>query len=276
MNMKTIISEDRIAFILREIEDHGSVSVVDLAQRLHVSDMTIRRDLADLEETGQVRRVHGGAVSARGRSFEPSIVLRQAESREAKAAIGKTAAELVADGDSIILDVGTTTMELAGFLVGRHNLTVITPSLSIASLLVSQPDIRVILPGGIVRHGELSMTGDLTRKAFEGLFVDRLFLGVGAIDTRAGLTEYNWDDALVKQAMIESAKEVIVLADASKFGKVAFARVAPIQSIHQLVTDQTPPAAFQRVLDKAGVVVHIPDTPGPESQPVDQEADQDE
>ncbi len=271
MNMKTMISEDRIAFILREIEEHGSVSVVDLAQRLGVSDMTIRRDLVDLEEKGQVRRVHGGAVSARGRSFEPSIVLRQGESREAKAAIGRTAAELVADGDSIILDVGTTIMELAACLLGRHNLTVITPSLSIASLLVNQPDIRVILPGGIVRHGELSMVGDLTRKAFEGLFVDRLFLGVGALDARAGLSEYNWDDALVKQAMIESAKEVIVLADATKFGKVAFARVAPIHCIHQLVTDQAPPPALQKALDRAGVVIHLPGAPETESRPTGQE-----
>src|SRR5512138_2790764 len=98
MNTTTMISEERIAFILREIEDHGSVSVVDLAQRLHVSDMTIRRDLAELEEKGHVRRVHGGAVSARGRSFEPSIMLRQGENLEAKTAIGKTAAELIADG----------------------------------------------------------------------------------------------------------------------------------------------------------------------------------
>lgn len=252
-----MVTGDRIAFILREIEDHGSVRVVDLAQRLHVSDMTIRRDFADLEEKGLVRRVHGGAVSARGRSFEPSIMLRQSENLEAKAAIGKAAAELIADGDSIILDIGTTTMELAGRLVGRHNLTVITPSLHIANLLVKQPDIRVILPGGIIRHGELSMTGDLTRKAFEGLYVDRLFLGVAAIDSQAGLSEYNWDDALVKQAMIESAKEVILLADASKFGKVAFARVAPIQAVHQMVTDQSPPAGLQKALSEAGVVVRM-------------------
>jgi len=269
--MKTIVSEDRIAFILREIEDRGSVSLVDLAQRLEVSVMTIRRDLIDLEKEGLLRRVHGGAVSARGRSFEPSLVLRQGENQDAKEAIGSTAADLVADGDSIALDIGTTTLALANHLIGRHNLTVITPSLNIASLLVNQPDIRVILPGGIVRHGELSLTGDLARRAFEGLFVDRLFLGVAAIDAQAGLSEYNWDDALVKQAMIGSAKEVIVLADATKFEKVAFARVARLKAIHQLVTDRMPAAPLRKALEKEGVVIRLPNAQDPENQSTEPE-----
>ena len=252
-----MISEDRTAFILKEIEDRGSVSVVDLAQKLNVSEMTVRRDLVDLEKERLIRRVHGGAVSARGRSFEPSLVLRETQNRDEKAIIGKMAADLVADGDSIALDIGSTTLQVAINLIGHHNLTVLTPSLKIANVLANQPDIRLILPGGIVRHGELSLTGDLARRAVEGLFVDRLFLAVGAIDSRNGLTEYNWDDALVKQAMVQNAKEVILVADSSKFEKVAFARVAPLSAIHMLVTNQLPPPQLREALEKAGVLLLI-------------------
>ncbi len=252
-----MLSEDRIAFILKEVEDRGSVSVIDLTHRLNVSEMTIRRDLADLEKEGVIRRVHGGAVSSRGRSFEPSLLLRESQHREEKALIGKLAAELVSDGDSIALDIGSTALQVAINLIGRHNLTVITPSLKIANVLANQPDIRLILPGGIVRHGELSLTGDLAQRAFEGLFVDRLFLGVGAIHSRNGLTEYNWDDALVKQAMVKSAKEVVLIADPSKFEKVAFASVAPLNAAHMLITTQQPTALLNEALEKAGVLLMI-------------------
>jgi DeoR family transcriptional regulator, fructose operon transcriptional repressor len=252
-----MISEERTAYILKEIEDRGSVSVVDLAQRLNMSEMTIRRDLIDLGKEGLIRRVHGGAVSARGRSFEPSLVFRETQNREEKALIGKTAADLVADGDSIALDIGSTALQVAINLIGRHNLTVITPSLQIANILANQPDIRLILPGGIIRHGELSLTGDLARRALEGLFVDRLFLGVGAIHSCNGLTEYNWDDALVKQAMVQSAKEVILIADPSKFEKVAFAQVAPLSAVHMLITTQLPPPPLHEAFEKAGVLFLI-------------------
>lgn len=254
-----MISEERTTLILKEVEAQGSVMVADLAQRLNVSEMTIRRDLVDLEKEGLVRRVHGGAVSARGRSFEPALLARESEKRAEKAAIGKTAANLVADGDSIALDIGTTILQVALNLIGRHNLTVITPSLQIANTLANQPDIRLILPGGIVRQGELSLTGDLARRSLETFFVDRLFLAVGAIDSQHGLTEYNWEDALVKQAMIRNAKEVILVADAGKFEKVAFARVASLNAIHKLVTDQAPPPALQEALDKAAVSILLPE-----------------
>lgn len=252
-----MLFEERLAFILKEIEDRGSVSVIDLAQRLNVSEMTIRRDLVDLEKEGQIRRTHGGAVSARGRSFEPALILRESQHKEEKALIGKMAAELIADGDSIALDIGSTALQVAINLVGRHNLTVITPSLQIANVLANQPDIRLILPGGIVRQGELSLTGDLAKHAFEGLFVDRLFLCVGAIDSHAGMTEYNWDDALVKQAMVKSAKEIVLLADSSKFEKVAFAQVAPLSNLHMLITNELPPPMLKDALEKAGVLLLI-------------------
>lgn len=247
----------RRSYILKQIENLGSVTVTDLADDLGVSGMTIRRDLDELEKDGLVQRVHGGVVSARGRSYEPPYALRVTQAVEAKQAIGVLAATLVADGDSIALDIGSTTIELAKNLTERHNLTILTPSLRIANLFINQPDIRLILPGGIARPGEASLSGDLTRKAFQGLFVDRLFLSVGGINAQFGLTGYNWDEALVKQAMIKSAKEVIVVADATKFGKVAFAHITSFSAIHKLVTDQMPPKPILLELNKAGVNISL-------------------
>jgi DeoR/GlpR family transcriptional regulator of sugar metabolism len=171
--------------------------------------------------------------------------------------IGQLAASLVSDGDSIALDIGTTTMEVAQALLNRHNLTVLTPSLHIANLFITRPDIRVIVSGGIARPVEGSLVGELARHAFSHIFVDRLFLAVGCIDATHGLSEYNWDDALVKQAMIESAREIIVVADSTKFGKVAFAQIAPLDRVHKIVTDRLPPQDCVVALEKAGIALLI-------------------
>jgi len=250
-------SENRSTEILKEIEVRGSVSVVDLAKRFSVSEMTIRRDLTDLEKAGLARRVHGGAVSARARSYEPSLLVRSSENMAAKQLIGKRAASLVAEGDSIAIDSGTTAIEMAKNLSGRRNLTVITPSLLVANILSNRSDIRLILTGGIVRPEEGSLVGDLAQQAFQGLFIDRLFLTVAAVDAEAGLTEYNWDDALVKRAMIHSATEVIAIADASKFGHIAFAQAAPLSAVHQFVTDKAPGGALAEAFAKYKIVVRV-------------------
>lgn len=267
------MSEQRSAVILKEIETRGSVSVANLSAGLGVSEMTIRRDLVDLEKAGFVRRVYGGAVCSRGRSYEPSLVVRSNENRSAKEAIGRRAASLVASGDSIAIDSGTTALEFAQSLVGRQNLTVVTPSLLVANVLSGQQGIKLVLTGGIVRPGEGSLVGDLAEQAWRGLFVDRLFLGVGAVDPETGLSEYNWDDALVKRAMVHSAKEVIVLADASKFGRVAFAQIAPLSAVHQIVTDQALSLSLAEACAKHGIVVHV--TENEEKEGYDQNTEED-
>lgn len=252
----------RRSFILKAVEEKGSVVVIELAEQLNVSMMTIRRDLGELESEGALRRVHGGAVSMRGRSFEPIYPARATFMQAEKERIGQLAATLVADGDSIALDIGTTTLEVARGLLTRRNLTVVTPSLHIANLFLNQPEVRVVVSGGIARPVEGSLSGELARHAFKHLFVDRLFLGVGCLDATHGLTEYNWDDALIKQAMIASAREVVVVADSSKFGKVAFAQVAGFDQVHKMVTDRLPPPAIVEKLESAGVTLLIADQSG--------------
>ncbi|MCX6054267.1 MAG: DeoR/GlpR family DNA-binding transcription regulator [Chloroflexi bacterium] len=251
------ITDSRHKFILENVNEHGSVRVIDLAAHLEVSEMTIRRDLIELERIGLIRRVHGGAISARGRSYEPPLGLRSIENQEVKQRLGRYAAEMIAEGNSISLDIGSTIHALAEQLRDLHNITVITPSLSIAGLFLNRADVRLIIPGGIVRPGEMSMIGDLCRRNLELLFVDRLFLGVGAIDSKANLTEYNLDDTLIKQTMIHYAKEVVLIVDSSKFERVAFAHVAPFNVLQHCIVDAIPPKPLLDAMKSANVTVHV-------------------
>jgi DeoR/GlpR family transcriptional regulator of sugar metabolism len=243
--------------ILSAVEAQGTVRVSELARQFGVTEMTIRRDLDELERKELVKRIHGGGVSARGRFYEPTLTLRNTVHIEQKQRIARAAAELVQEGDMVALDVGSTTYEVGRCLIGHRNLTIITPSLLIATLFVNQPDIRLILPGGIVRPGETAMIGELSHRAFEIFNVDKLFLGVGGIDAQAGLTEYNWDDAQVKQAMLRSSKQTIVLADASKFNHIATVKVAQFEAVQCLVTDQPPPPAIASAMERAHVGVIV-------------------
>ncbi|BAL81499.1 DeoR/GlpR family DNA-binding transcription regulator [Caldisericum exile] len=250
-----MLYEERAKVILQELEKNGSVTIETLSKILNVSEMTVRRDLSRLEHEGLLRRVYGGAVSSRGRSFEPPFVIRETKHKREKEIIGRIASTLITDGDSIALDVGTTTIEVAKHLEKFHNLTVITPNLHIVNLLANKKEIRLILPGGILRSGELSLTGEIAVRNLEQFFVDKLFLGIGAIDKDAGLTEYNLEDSLVKKALIKNAKEVIVVADSSKFDKVAFSFVAGLDKIHYLVSNERPKGPLYEKLKELNVTI---------------------
>ncbi|PJF49029.1 MAG: DeoR/GlpR transcriptional regulator [Chloroflexi bacterium] len=243
--------------ILQLLERQSVVRVAELCERFGVSDMTVRRDLQELEQAGLIRRTYGGAVSARGRSFEPPFPARAATNQAQKQRIGQMAASLVQDGDSVALDVGTTTLEVARALRDKHNLTVVTHSLPIAQVLANHPLVRVIVVGGVLRSGELSLIGHLAERAYREFYVDKLFLGVGGLSLKAGLTEFNLEDALVKQAMLQSAKERIVVADASKLERVAFAFIGPLTGINTLVTDADADAQVVRQIEEAGVRVML-------------------
>ncbi len=251
------VPEQRRNVILSALDERGSVVVNELAEQLDVSLMTIRRDLKNLEEEGALRRVHGGAVTMRGRNLEMIYHVRADFMQAEKVRIGRMAAGLVSAGDSIALDSGTTTYEVARALLDVPNLTILTPSLHIAILFLNQPETRVVVSGGIARPIEGSLAGELARHAFKHLFVDRLFLAVGCIDAEYGLTETHWDEALVKQAMIASAREVIVVADSSKFGRVGFAQVAGFNHVHKVITDKQPTPQFVELMEMAGVAILV-------------------
>lgn len=253
----TMLPLERRKYILDLIEKRNSISVTELGQLLGVSDMTIRRDLRSLSNAGLLERVHGGALLRRGRSYEPPYVVRMVENIQRKECIARRAVELVEDGDSIALDIGTSTLELAKLLHGASNLTVVTASVHIANVLDDAPSLRLILTGGILRKQELSLVGHIAERSFHDFHVDKAFVGVGGLDLKDGLTEYNLEDALVKRAMIDNADQVIVIADSSKMGKTCFASIAPLSVIDVLVTDSGIPPEFQQQLIDDGIEVIV-------------------
>jgi DeoR/GlpR family transcriptional regulator of sugar metabolism len=253
------MQSERRRKILEIIQDSGSTSVGDLCGQFDVSEMTIRRDLRDLDREGLLRRVHGGAVSNLGRSYEPPYAVRTTRNDEKKRAIGRRAAELVLDGDSIALDIGTTTLEIAHALQGKRNLTIITASLPIANEIVSNlslmADVRLILTGGIVRPGELSMIGHIAARTYADFHVDKAFIGVGGMSPEDGLTEYNLEDALVKKPLLQNAHQRIVVADSSKLGRTTFTSVAPLSMVNTVITDSDIPREVLQDLQKLGIEV---------------------
>jgi DeoR/GlpR family transcriptional regulator of sugar metabolism len=246
---------DRHELILRRLEADGRVSVASLSDEAGVSEMTIRRDLETLENAGALSRVHGGAVPAQSQSYEPPFAVRSARHVEAKRRIGAAAAGLVHDGETVILDAGTTTLEVANALRGRRNLRLLALSLHIADLLVDEPGLTVMLPGGTARAGERSLIGELVLRGFQDLSFDTVFLTAGGVDIDHGISEYNLDDAAVKRAAFASARRRIAVADSSKLGRAAFARVAPLEELDVLVTDQEASPAFVQAARAAGVEV---------------------
>jgi len=232
-----MLSVERQQAIIDLVDKNDFIQVADLVKQFDVSEMTIRRDLDILERKGLLRRVHGGAVSAHGRSYEPPYLLRSTGHIEEKQRIGKAAADLIKKGDSIMLDVGTTTLEIARNLHDHQNLTIITPCFQIAALLAEHPGIRLILTGGILRPSELSLVGHLAERTIQEFFVDKLFFGAGGVDIETGFTEFNLEDTLVKQAMLRQAKDITAVVDSSKFGQVAFTAISPLRAANRIITD---------------------------------------
>lgn len=231
------------------LAERGEVSIAELAGRFEVSEMTIRRDLEALEEQGTARRVRGGAIATVSRGYEPPFATREAVEPGAKRAIATAAAAYLRDGETAIVDVGTTTLELAKLLRGRRGITVVTPSLPVASVLANEPNVRVVVTGGIVRAGENSLVGSFAERPFAELNCDLLFLGVGGVDAEHGYTEYNLEDARIKRSALAAARRTVVLADESKFERVCLTTIAPLESADVLISnapEASPVAAAAR------------------------------
>jgi DeoR/GlpR family transcriptional regulator of sugar metabolism len=237
------------------LANRGEVGIAELAAELDVSEMTIRRDLEELEDQGVARRVRGGAIATVRRSYEPPLATRATEAQDAKRRIAEAAAEYIEFGETAILDVGSTTFALAQRLRGRGGFTIVTPSVQAAAELAGDPNTRVILTGGIVRPGELSLIGDLAERTFYQLNCDVLFLGVGGIDAEKGLTEYNLDDTRVKRAAIKAASRKVALADQTKLGRVCLAAIASLSEIDVLITDAALSHPVLAAVREAGVEI---------------------
>jgi len=250
----------RRAAIAARIQAEREVDFGSLAEEFRVSEMTIRRDIERLEEQGIARRVLGGAIAYGGKSTEPSFDARAAVAAGEKVHIASAVADLLVPRETVVLDSGSTVLAVARAIKGRNlGLTVITPSLLVAVELADEPDTTILLTGGKVRPGELSLIGAEAEDFYLRYNADTYVMGIAGVHGRRGASEYHREEGNVKQAAMRSADRVIVAADASKLGRVQLINVAPVSAISVLVTDGAPDHPTVVELREAGVDVRCVD-----------------
>jgi DeoR family fructose operon transcriptional repressor len=250
--------EERKMKILEFIEEHRKATVVELCQQFKVSSATIRNDLRDLEITGLLIRTHGGAMVKTKTGLEPDMSLRKVQHLEEKRRIAEAALGLVEDGDTIILDTGTTTYELARLLGEKRDLTVVTNDLPIALLLEDSDSVRVVVVGGMIRRKfhctvASSFSG---MNALSNLTVDKAFMAANGFSLEKGASTPDLNHSETKKLMISIAARVILLFDSSKMGRNSFAIFAPPDKIDAVVTDSLREEE-RRQMEESGIEVII-------------------
>jgi len=249
----------RRAKILDELNSKGHVTVSDLSRKYNISEVTIRNDLDHLEKQNMLIRARGGAIKIKffNMRMDPPLSDKQKESLKEKQKIADAALQLIEDGDTIVLDSGTTTTEIAKKLEKFHNLTIITNALNIASILAEYPDFNIYMPGGLLRKESLSLVGSIASENIKKFYCDKLFLGVDGFDTLQGLSTPNVDEAHLNSIMVGIAKKIIVTADSRKFSRRRFGFIAPISQIHVVITDSGISEEDKGRLENQGVEVII-------------------
>lgn len=237
LNKLNMALNQRRMSILNLIREDGHAKVQKLSEIFDVSEVTIRQDLEELEKAGYIQREYGGAFLKEFDSFAKTGMLFNQTNMDAKKEIAKKAVKLVSEGDTIILDSGSTTTELARLLVGFNDLTVITNALNIAYILGSNPRINLIVSGGDFKAPTLSLTGELAANVFKGFHVKSCFLATAGISKDFQLTYPSLSDLAVKSAMIRSADNVYLLADSSKIGNTSFATLGRLSLVDALISD---------------------------------------
>lgn len=272
-----MLASQRRTLILEALERTGGVRVSDLTVRFGVSDMTVRRDLELMESHGWLRKVHGGAIAVASSSEEPTFETKQLLHLAAKRAIAARAAEFVEPGSAIGISAGSTTSVLAQMLDSIDGpLSIVTNSTTVADALAKNSSARdhtIILTGG-VRTPSAALVGSVADRSIGSLYVDRLFLGVHGMHPVAGLTSPNMSEAHTNAAFIARARQLVVVADSSKWGTVGLAEIAPLTSIDVLITDEgLPPPARDVLGDAVGELIIVPvldadaDAPGKARRP---------
>jgi DeoR/GlpR family transcriptional regulator of sugar metabolism len=251
---------ERQQLIARLVQEHGRARVGDLAKRFGVSAVTIRKDLQVLEGEGRLIRAHGGAIAAAGNRPESSFEVRERLRPDSKDRIGRLAADMVVDGESIAFDASTTALAVARHLRRRGgwvHLTVITNGLRIAQELAGIPGITVAMPGGFVRWEALSVVGPLGDGLFRKVNVQKAFLGAAGFSLEAGLSDATEEEAQIKRSMADAAREVIGIVDSSKWGRSAFATFCRLSDLSAVIADDAAPAITVAALRGRGIQVHL-------------------
>jgi len=244
---------EKIAQIVRQ---KRVVRVTELCRDLTVSPATIRRDLVEMERLGYLRRVHGGAVNVDGRLEEPVFEDKAALAAKEKQKIAKAAMEFIKPGDSIFLDGGSTVLALAGLIQNKTGISVVTNSLTVANILSGEGP-SMIMIGGEFRRLSQTFVGSLTKTMIGQLHVDTAFMGTIGLTVREGMTTTDPREAQTKEMVMSSARQVILLADSSKIGKISFVRFSLLDEVDVLITDSGVAKDELSRLRKSGIKVIV-------------------
>jgi len=249
-----VLAEERQRRIVDYLTARGTARIHDLRDTFQLSLSTLRRDLQEIEERGKIRRVHGGVVLIEEKT-QPPILQRSAEMAQQKRRIGAAAAGLVANGETIVVTSGSTTQEMVPFLAQKSGLTVITNAINVAYMLAEQPQITVIVLGGLLNHTECYALGYLTQLFLRELRADKVFHGIYGLDAHHGLTSTSIQDVQTDRSIIGVARELIVMADHTKFERSGPVLLAPISAAATIITDVEAPAAAVEGIRAQGVQV---------------------
>jgi DeoR family transcriptional regulator, aga operon transcriptional repressor len=254
-----LLVEERRRRIRELVEKNERATVDTLVERFAVSAVTIRGDLDALAEAGLLVRSHGGALRRDESRDDIPIPVKETLHRPEKVRIAQAAVKLIADGETILLDSGTTTAEIARQIRFQRfdSLTVITNALNVAMELATLPAMRVIMVGGVLRHMSFSLSGPQAEQTLRGLHADRLFLGVDGIDPEIGLMTPDLLEAQLNAGMIQIAREAVVVADSSKFDRRSLSVIAKVEAVRRIITDVGVSPAMLAALRARGVAVTV-------------------
>jgi DeoR family transcriptional regulator of aga operon len=253
--------EERADRIMKALLRAGTISVHELVEQIGTSAPNIRRDLARLEKRGLVRRTHGGVTLAEPLIYEPfrhstSFQAREGRAADEKRRIGLAAAEMVQENETIGLTAGTTTTQIGRALRHRRGISIVTNALNIGMELCNQPALKTMLTGGSLTWAwTFALAGQSTLNFLQNVFFDKVFLSATAVDSEHGITTLESEEAIVSRTMIQHARQVILVADSTKFNTVSPALICPLSAIHVLVTDAGLPDEMRASMTARGIQV---------------------
>lgn len=249
------MNEDRIRHIQEQLQQTGSVQVTALAEELGVSEVTVRRYLAQMEADGLLVRFYGGAILPQ--AMVPDISFREKVTAhlEEKRRMAAAAAALVRDGDTVALGAGTSVAEIATALAARRNLTVVTNALNVAWEFTHRPEIRLVVTGGVLRESSYAMVGHVAERALKDLFVDIAFAGANGVSPVRGFTTPNPEEAQIHRVLLGRSSRSVMVVDHSKWGRVGFAQIVSASDVQTVISDTAAPAEMVERFRSNGVEV---------------------
>ncbi len=243
--------------IIALLERRRRLSVTEIVRHFSISEATARRDLQTIAADGKARRVHGGILALESAQPELPILERGREQLAEKQRIGRLAASLIQDDETVFLGSGTTVLEVGRQLRERPGLTILTNSLPVLNLLVGKRDLTVIGLGGMLRNSELSLIGHITELGLKEVRVDKVVIGTRALSLEHGLTNDYLQETLTDRLILKIGRQVILVADHTKLGRVSTVRLAPLKDIHTVVTDSSSSPKILRALKRRGLRVLV-------------------